>query len=56
MIQEIKPLIRNNASDEYLIAVVFKESAKKERNLVQGKHHKKALRVYESVAHVINEV
>ena len=49
MIQEIKSLIRNNASDEDLIAAVTKASAtEKERNLVQGKHqNKKALRVYE---------
>ena len=48
MIQEIKSLIRNNASDEDLIAAVTKASAiEKERNLVQGKHDKKALRVYE---------
>ena len=48
MIQEIKPLIRNNASDEDLIAAVTKASAtEKERNLVQGKRQKKALRVYE---------
>ena len=48
VIQEIKPLIRNNASDEDLIAAVTKTSAtEKERNLVQGKHHRKALHVYE---------
>ena len=48
MIEEIKPLIRNNAPNEDLIAAVTKASAiEKERNLVQGKHHKKALRVYE---------
>ena len=49
VIQEIKSLIRNNASDEDLIAAVTKASAtEKERNLVQSKHHnKKALRVYE---------
>ena len=49
VIQEIKSLIRNNASDEDLIAAVTKFSAtEKERNLVQGKHqNKKALRVYE---------
>ena len=49
VIQEIKSLIRNNASDEDLIAAVTKASAtEKERNLVQGKHqNKKALRVYE---------
>ena len=46
VIQEIKSLIRNNAYDEDLIAAVTKASAtEKERNLVQGKHHKKALRV-----------
>ena len=44
----IKSLIRNNAPDEDLIAAVIKASAtEKERNLVQGKHHKKVLRVYE---------
>ena len=48
VIQEIKSLIRNNASDEDLIAAVTKTSAtEKERNLVHGMHHKKALRVYE---------
>ena len=48
VIQEIKPLIRNNASDEDLIAAVTKASAtERERNVVQGKHYKKALRVYE---------
>ena len=48
VIQEINSLIRNNASYEDLIAAVTKASAtEKERNLVQGKHHKKALRVYE---------
>ena len=48
MIQEINPLIRNNASDEDLIAAVTKPSTtEKERNLVQRKHHKKALRVYQ---------
>ena len=48
MIQEINPLIRNNASDEDLIAAVTKPSTtEKERNLVQGKHHKKALRLYQ---------
>ena len=48
MIQEINPLIRNNASDEDLIAAVTKPSTtEKERNLVQGKHHKEALRVYQ---------
>ena len=48
MIEEIKPLIRNNAPNEDLIAAVTKASdIEKERNLVQGKHHKKALRVYE---------
>ena len=48
MIQEIKSLIRSNASDEDLIAAVTRASAtEKERNLVQGKHHKKVLRVYE---------
>ena len=47
MIQEIKSLTINNVSDEDLIAAVTKASATdKERNLVQGKHHKKALRVY----------
>ena len=48
VIQDIKPLIRNNASDEDLIAAVTKASAtENERNLVQSKHHKIALRVYE---------
>ena len=49
MIQEIKSLIRNNASDEDLIAAITKASAtEKERKLVQSKHHnKKALHVYE---------
>ena len=49
VMQEIKSLIRNNTSDEHLIAAVTKASAtEKEGNLVQGKHHnKKALRVYE---------
>ena len=48
VIQEIKSLVRNNASDGDLIAAVTKASAtKKERNLVQGKHHRKTLRVYE---------
>ena len=48
VIQEIKSLIRSNASDEDLIAAVTKASAaEKERNLVQGKHHKKVLRMYE---------
>ena len=47
VMQEIKPLKRNNASDKDLIAAVTKASTtEKERNLVQGKHHKKALRVY----------
>ena len=42
MIQEIKSLIRNNASDEDLITAVTKASVnEKERNLVQDKHHKK---------------
>ena len=46
--QEIKSLVRNNASDGDLIAAVTKASAtEKERNLVQGKHHRKTLRVYE---------
>ena len=46
MIQEIKSLITNNASDEDLIAAVTKASAtEKERNF---KHqNKKALRAYE---------
>ena len=44
----MKSLIRSNASDEDLIAAVTKASAnEKERNLLQGKHHKKALRVCE---------
>ena len=48
VIQEIKPLIKNKTSDEDVIAAVTKTSAtEKERNLVHGKHHKKALRVYE---------
>ena len=48
VIQEIKSLIRNNASDGELIAAVTKASAtEKERNLVQGKQHKKGIRVYE---------
>ena len=48
VIQEIKSFIRNNASDEDLITVATKPSAnEKERNVIQGKHHKKALRVYE---------
>ena len=46
--QLIKPLIRNNASDQDLITAVTKASAtEKERNLVQSKHHQKDLRVYE---------
>ena len=45
---KIKPLIRNNTSVEDLVVAVTKASStKEERNLVQGKHHKKALRVYE---------
>ena len=48
VIQEVKSLIRNNASDGELIAAVTKASAtENERNLVQSKHHKKAMRVYE---------
>ena len=48
VIQEIKSLIKNDASDEDLIAAATKASAtEKETNLVQGKHHKKTLRVYE---------
>ena len=48
VMQVIKPLIRNNASDQDLIAAVTKASAtEKERNLVQSKHHQKDLRVYE---------
>ena len=48
VIQEIKPLIKNKTSDEDVIAAVTKTSAtEKERNLVHGKHHKKAVRVYE---------
>ena len=48
VIQEIKPLIKNKTSDEDVIAAVTKTSAtEKERNLAHGKHHKKALRVYE---------
>ena len=48
MIQDIQPLIKNKTSDEDVIAAVTKTSAtKKERNLAHGKHHKKALRVYE---------
>ena len=48
MIEEVKQLIRNNAPNEDLIAAVTKASAiEKERNSVQGKHHKKALCVYE---------
>ena len=48
MIQKIKPLIRNNASDENLIAAVSEvQATEKERNLVQGKYHQKAPRVYE---------
>ena len=48
VIQEIKSFIRNNVSDKDLIAAATKPSAnEKERNLIQGKHHKKALRVYE---------
>ena len=47
VMQLIKPLIRNNASDQDLIAAVTKASAtEKERNLVQSKHQKD-LRVYE---------
>ena len=43
-IQEIKSLIKNNASDEDLIAAVTKASAiKNEKNIVQCKHHKKVL-------------
>ena len=48
VMQLIKPLIRNNASDQDLIAAVTKASAtEKERNLVQSKHHQKDLHVYE---------
>ena len=48
VIQEIKSLTWNNASGEDLIAAVTKAwSTEKEENLVQGKYHKKALRVYE---------
>ena len=48
VIQEIKSLIKNDVSDEDLIAAATKASAtEKETNLVQGKHHKKTLRVYE---------
>ena len=43
MIQEIKSWIRNNASDEGLITGVTKASeTEKERNLDEGKHHRKA--------------
>ena len=46
--EEMKSLIRNNTSDEDLTAAVTKQSAtEKERHLVQGKHHKRALRLYE---------
>ena len=48
VMQVIKPLIRNNAYDQDLVAAVTKASAtEKERNLVQSKHHQKDLRVYE---------
>ena len=43
MIQEITSWIRNNASDEGLITGVTKASeTEKERNLDEGKHHRKA--------------
>ena len=56
VIQEIKSLIRNNASDEDLIAAVTKASAtEKERNLVQGISTKirKLCVCMRSVAHAI---
>ena len=59
MIQEIKSLKRNNASDEDLIVALTKASAtEKERKLVQSKHHKKDLRVYEvsSTCHISGQV
>ena len=47
VIQKIKSLIRNNASEDLITAVTKASATEKERNLVQGKHHnKKALRVY----------
>ena len=50
VIQEIQSLIKNNVSDENLVAAVTKSSVtEKERNLVQGKQHKKYVRVYESL-------
>ena len=49
VIQEIKPLIRNNASDGDLIPAVTKASATEKRKKLSSykKHHKKALRVFE---------
>ena len=49
VIQEIKPLIRNNASDGNLITAVTKASATEKRKKLSSdkKHHKKALRVFE---------
>ena len=58
VLQEIKSLKRNNASDEDLTVALTKASAtEKERNLVQGKHHKKDLRVYEvsSTCHISSQ-
>ena len=50
VIQEIQSLIKNNVSDENLVAAVTKSLVtEKERNLVQGKQHKKYVRVYESL-------
>ena len=46
--RKLQSIIRSNVSDEDLLAAAAKASVtEKERNLVQGKHHKKALRVYE---------
>ena len=58
VIQEIKSFIRNNVSDEDLIAAATKPSAnEKERNLIQGKHHKEKLCVcMRSVAHPTDQV
>ena len=57
VIQEIYSLIRNNVSDEDLVAAVTKALVtEKERSLVQGNQHKKSVRVYESFVDPIDQV
>ena len=57
VIQEIYSLIRNNVSDEDLVAAVTKALVtEKERSLVQGNQHKKSVHVYDSFVDPIDQV